>query len=32
MKTKKAKSKKNCVIKVKLKFEDYESCIEKAQI
>ena len=29
---KKAKSTKKCIIKEKLKFEDYENCLESAQI
>ena len=29
---KKAKDTKNCVIKRKLKFEDYKNCLEAAQI
>ena len=32
MKTKKVKGTKRCVIKRKLKFEDYINCIETAQI
>ena len=29
---KKAKGTKKCVIKIKLKFEDYKNCLETAQI
>ena len=32
MKIKKAKSKKKCVIKRKLKFEDSKNCIQTAQL
>ena len=32
MKIKKAKGTKNCVIKRKLKFQDYKNCLEAAQI
>ena len=32
MKTKKVKSTNKCVIKRKLKFEDYKNCLEAAQI
>ena len=32
MKIKKAKSTKKCVIKRKLKFEDYKNCLEATQI
>ena len=32
MKIKKAKGTKKCVIKRKLKFEDYKNCLEAAQI
>ena len=32
MKIKKAKATKKCVIKRKLKFQDYKNCLEAAQI